>query len=900
MGEDMMFADEAYDILGFTNEEKYNIYKLTAVVMHMGNLTKDFVPVGKEEQAEIKDDTNAKKVADICGIDAEWMITYFCKPKLKVGTEWVSKGQTCAGAGSSVAGIGRKIYELVFRFIVEKCNDTLIDPTMKKVQYIGCLDIAGFEIFDYNGFEQICINFCNEKLQQFFNQHMFVLEQEEYAKEGIVWQFVDFGMDLQACIELFEKKLGLLSILEEESMFPKATDKTFEEKLMNNHLGKSRCLIKPKAPKPGLPDNHFAIVHYAGTVSYNLTGWLEKNKDPLNDTVVDQLKKSSNALTVEIFADHPGQSGDGGKGGGGKKAQTGFKTVCSAYRDQLNNLMRTLGATHPHFVRCIVPNETKSPGVVWAPLIMHQLTCNGVLEGIRICQKGFPNRMPYSDFKQRYNIIAAKEMLEAKNDKEAAQNCFAKAGLEEELWRVGNTKVFFRAGVLGRLEEVREDRISLLMTWLQSVIRGWATRKYYAKLQKQRAALIVVQRNIRKYKIMAQWPWYNMFIGLRPKLSGAVQGEEELNRLEEDAVAAEGAIGAVTDKKNELQEVWNTLNDEKNAILEAFESAKGGAGEYMKKIEKLMEMKADAESQLADVMGKLANEKETKEGYLYGIKKIDGEIEAAKMAQEHIEGIIKAGEDHKAMQDQQHNNLGEEVTHQEELIAKLGKEKKHLFDCNQKTAEDATAIEDKCNLLAKLKSKLEAKLDELEDNLEREKKLRGDSEKAKRKAEGDLKLSQEAIGDLERNYKEYELVWERKEKEYAAIFAKIEDEGAIVCKDLTVKYDEVEAGSAKSGKKAVASLELKYNELYAALNDESSKYAAAMMNVRKCERRIKELSFQYEEDRKNHDRMTDLVDKLQLKLKTYKKQIEEAEEVAALNLAKYRKAYQELEERGGV
>merc|ERR1712142_767480 len=264
----------------------------------------------------------------------------------------------------------------------------------------------------------------------------------------------------------------------------------------------------------------------------------------------------------------------------------------------------------------------------------------------------------------------------------------------------------------------------------------------------------------------------------------------------------------------------------------------------------------------------------------YGIKKIDGEIEAAKMAQEHIEGIIKAGEDHKAMQDQQYNNLGEEVTHQEELIAKLGKEKKHLFDCNQKTAEDATAIEDKCNLLAKLKSKLEAKLDELEDNLEREKKLRGDSEKAKRKAEGDLKLSQEAIGDLERNYKEYELVWERKEKEYAAIFAKIEDEGAIVYKDLTVKYDEVEAGSAKSGKKAVASLELKYNE--------PSKYAAAMKNVRKCERRIKELSFQYEEDRKNHDRMTDLVDKLQLKLKTYKKQIEEAEEVAALNLAKYR------------
>merc|ERR1739842_237929 len=175
--EDMMFADEAFDVLGFSHEMKYDVFKNTACMMHMGNLTKDFVPVGKEEQAEIKDEVNARKVAEICGIDKEWIITYFCKPKLKVGTEWVSKGQTCDGAASSVGGIGRSIYERVFTFIMTKCNETLFDTTMKKVQYIGCLDIAGFEIFDYNGFEQICINFANEKLQQFFNQHMFTLEQ---------------------------------------------------------------------------------------------------------------------------------------------------------------------------------------------------------------------------------------------------------------------------------------------------------------------------------------------------------------------------------------------------------------------------------------------------------------------------------------------------------------------------------------------------------------------------------------------------------------------------------------------------------------------------------------------------------------------------------------------------
>merc|ERR1712001_313680 len=248
--EDMQFADEAFDILGFSQQMKYDVFKNTACMMHMGNMTKDFVPVGKEEQAEIKDDTNAQKVAQLAGIDCEWMITYFCKPKLKVGTEWVSKGSTCTAAANSVGGIARAIYERTFRIVVEKCNETLIDPTMKEVSYIGVLDIAGFEIFDYNGFEQICINYVNEKLQQFFNQHMFTLEQEEYVKEGLDWANVDFGMDLQKCIDMFEKPMAFLAIFEEESLFPKATDATFRNKLNDNLLGKEPNFCKPN-PKMG-------------------------------------------------------------------------------------------------------------------------------------------------------------------------------------------------------------------------------------------------------------------------------------------------------------------------------------------------------------------------------------------------------------------------------------------------------------------------------------------------------------------------------------------------------------------------------------------------------------------------------------------------------------------------
>merc|ERR1712048_1501921 len=359
--EDMQYAHEAFQSLGFTQEEEYDVYKNTAIMMHMGNMTKDFVPVGKEEQAEIKDDTNAQKVATLLAIDCEWMITYFCKPKLKVGTEGVSKGSTCTNAANSVAGIARAIYERTFRIVVEKCNETLIDPSMKKVQYIGVLDIAGFEIFDYNGFEQICINYVNEKLQQFFNQHMFTLEQEEYVREGLDWANVDFGMDLQPCINMFEKPMGLLAILEEESLFPKATDLSFAAKLHENLLGKCENFQKAN-PRPD-PHAHFAVVHYAATVSYNLTGWLFKNKDPLNDTIVELFKNGSNALLRECFADHPGQPLEVKKDAGGKK-KGGGKTVSSFYKGQLDDLMKVLYSTDPSFIRCVVPNTHKKPGMV--------------------------------------------------------------------------------------------------------------------------------------------------------------------------------------------------------------------------------------------------------------------------------------------------------------------------------------------------------------------------------------------------------------------------------------------------------------------------------------------------------------------------------------------------------
>merc|ERR1711936_1157692 len=678
--EDMGFADEAYDILGFTNAEKYNIYKLTAVVMHMGNLTKDFVPVGKEEQAEIKDETNADKVATICGIDKEWMITYFCKPKLKVGTEWVSKGQTCAGAGSSVSGIGRSVYERVFRFIMDKCNDTLVDPTMKKIQYIGCLDIAGFEIFDYNGFEQICINFCNEKLQQFFNQHMFVLEQEEYVREGIEWANVDFGMELQKCITMFEKPMGLLAILEEESLFPKATDASFAAKLHENLLGKCENFQKAN-PRPD-PGAHFAVVHYAATVSYNLTGWLFKNKDPLNDTIVEMFKNGSNALLVECFADHPGQPLEVKKEAGGKK-KGGGKTVSAFYKTQLDDLMKTLYATDPAFIRCVVPNTHKIPGGVEPGLVMHQYQCNGVLAGIAICRAGFPNKLAYPEFKSRYNIIGASAVAKAKNDKDAAAAVMKVIQLDPEKFRLGHTKVFFRAGILGYMEEVREDRIGMVLSWLQAQARGKASRLTFKKLQDQKLSLYTMQRTIRNYYIGKTWLWWQLWLAVKPNLKCSKFAQYKAEYEEKIAIAEANIDKAVSDC-NKVKAVYDRLSNEKNELVLALQSGGSAVQEIIDKTNRIEGMKNDLQKQLDETNGRIRGEEDQISNLESQSSKVRAEADKLKGEVKQLEQQMEACEEDKMTKDNQIRTLKEEIAHQEELISKLQKEKKGVGETRQK------------------------------------------------------------------------------------------------------------------------------------------------------------------------------------------------------------------------
>ena len=858
--EDMQYADEAFDILGFATEDKYNCYRLTAVVMHMGNLTKDFVPVGKEEQAEVKDDTNAHKVSEICGIDCEWMINYFCKPKLKVGTEWVSKGQSCSGASSSVSGIGRAIYERVFRFIVDKCNETIIDTTMKKVYYIGCLDIAGFEIFDYNGFEQLCINFCNEKLQQFFNQHMFVLEQEEYVKEGIEWANVDFGMDLQKCIDMFEKSMGLLAIFEEESLFPKATDQTFANKLHENLFGKAGCenFQKP-SPKPD-PNAHFAVVHYAACVSYNLTGWLEKNKDPLNDTVIELMKNGSNSLLIKCFEDHPGQPLEAKKdtGGGGRK-KGGGKTVTSFYKGQLDDLMKTLYSTEPSFIRCVVPNTHKIPGGVEAGLIMHQYTCNGVLAGIAICRKGFPNKMAYAEFKQRYNIIAAQAVAKAKNDKNAAQAVVDAVGLEAEKYRLGHTKVFFRAGILGYMEEAREDRIGYVLSWLQAQARGKASRLLFKKMQEQKLALYCCQRTIRNYYIGKTWLWWQLWLAIKPNLKCSKFAQYKAEYEEKIAIAEANIDKAIAECKKVTVE-HQRLMEEKNELALALQNGGSAVQDIVDKTNRIEAMKNDLQRQLEETNTRIKTEEENKLAIEQQQGKVRQDADRLRGEIRVIESRMGICDGDKGVKDNQIRTLKEELAHQEDLISKLQKEKRGVGENHQKIEEDTQALEDRSNHLNKVKGKLEQALDECEDNLEREKKAKADVEKLKRKVEGDLKLTQETVSDLDRVKTELSQTIQRKEKELASLSAKIEDE-----QTLGVKYS-----------KQIKELQLRLEELDDELAAERQNRARAEKNRAALSRDIEDLGSRLEDAGNNTATQIELNKKREAELAKLTAELEES------------------------
>ncbi|XP_062294436.1 myosin heavy chain, fast skeletal muscle-like [Scomber scombrus] len=798
--EELMATDSATDVLGFTHDEKLSIYKLTGAVLHYGNMK--FKQKQREEQAEPDGTEVADKVAFLMGLNSADLLKGLCYPRVKVGNEYVTKGQTVPQVTNSVSALAKSVYEKMFLWMVVRINE-MLDTKQPRQFFIGVLDIAGFEIFDFNSMEQICINFTNEKLQQFFNHHMFVLEQEEYKKEGIDWEFIDFGMDLAACIELIEKPMGIFSILEEECMFPKASDTSFKNKLYDQHLGKNHAFQKPKVVK-GKPEAHFTLLHYAGTVDYNITGWLDKNKDPLNESVVQLYQKSPMKLLALLYASFSGgdeSGGDAGKGAkkGAKKKGGSFQTVSAVFRENLGKLMTNLRSTHPHFVRCLIPNEVKTPGIMDNHLVIHQLRCNGVLEGIRICTKGFPSRIIYADFKQRYRILNASAIPEGQfiDGKKASEKLLGSIDLDHTQYRFGTTKVFFKAGLLGTLEELRDEKLASLVMQTQAVCRGYLMRKEFSNLTIQKDCVWILQYNLRSFMNVKHWPWMKLFFKIKPLLKSA-ETEKEMATMKDDFVKCKEDLSKSDTKRKELEEKMVSLLQEKNDLLLQVQADSENMCDAEERCEGLIKSKIQLEAKLKEVTERLEDEEEMNAELTTKKRKLEDECSELKKDIDDLEMILAKVEKEKHATENKVKNLMEEQSVQDENIAKVTKEKKALQEAHQQSLDDLQVEEDKVNSLTKAKAKLEQQVDDLEGSLEQEKKIRMDLERAKRKLEGDLKLDQESIMDLENDKQLSEEKIKKKEFENNQLLSKIADEQTInnqlqkKLKELNARIEELE------------------------------------------------------------------------------------------------------------
>ncbi|XP_035808468.1 myosin-4-like [Amphiprion ocellaris] len=795
--EELMATDEAFDILGFTGEEKMSVYKLTGAVMHYGNMK--FKQKQREEQAEPDGTEVADKAAYLMGLNSADLLKNLCYPRVKVGNEFVTKGQNVQQVYNSIGALAKSVYEKMFLWMVVRINQQL-DTKQSRQHFIGVLDIAGFEIFDYNSMEQLCINFTNEKLQQFFNHHMFVLEQEEYKKEGIDWEFIDFGMDLAACIELIEKPMGIFSILEEECMFPKSTDTSFKNKLYDQHLGKNNCFLKPKTVK-GKPEAHFTLVHYAGTVDYNITGWLEKNKDPLNESVVQLYQKSSVKILAMLYATFSGseEAPAGGAKKGAKKKGASFQTVSAVFRENLGKLMTNLRTTHPHFVRCLIPNETKTPGAMENYLVIHQLRCNGVLEGIRICRKGFPSRILYGDFKQRYRILNASAVPEGQfmDNKKAAEKLLGSIDVDHTQYKFGHTKVFFKAGLLGALEEMRDERLAQVVMSTQALCRGYLIRLEYQKMMARKEAIYTIQYNFRSFMNVKHWPWMKLYFKLKPLLKSA-EAEKEMAQMKVDFTKLKEDLAKSENRRRELEEKMVSIVQEKNDLLLQVQAEADNLLDAEERCEGLIKSKIQLEAKLKEVMERLEDEEEVNAELTAKKRKLEDECAELKRDIDDLELTLAKVEKEKHAVENKVKNLTEEILSQDENITKLSKEKKALQEAHQQTLDDLQLEEDKMNALTKAKTKLEQQVDELEGSLEQEKKVRMDLERAKRKLEGDLKLAQESIMDLENEKQQLDEKTKKKDFELSQLQSKVEDEQALGAqlqkkiKELQARIEELE------------------------------------------------------------------------------------------------------------
>ncbi|XP_067914530.1 unconventional myosin-X [Heterodontus francisci] len=468
----------AMRVMKFSAEETQEVLKLLAGVLHLGNIK--FVIAGG---AQVSSKMALGNAAELLGLDSLQLTEVLTHRSMILRGEEISTPLTVEQAVDSRDSMAMALYSQCFAWIIRKINKRV--KGKEDYKSVGVLDIFGFENFEVNRFEQFNINYANEKLQEYFNKHIFSLEQLEYNRDGLVWEDIDW-MDNGECLDLIEKKMGILALINEESHFPKGTDSTLLAKLHSQHSN------NPFYVKPRVIDHYFGVKHYAGEVLYHVKGILEKNRNTFRHDVLNLLRESRLDFIYDLFEHASNKNNE-------EMLKSGTKhwkpTVSSQFKNSLHSLMATLSKSNPFFVRCIKPNTQKMPDQFDQTVVLNQLRYSGMLETVKIRRAGFPVRRHFQNFYARYKVLMRNLSLPDDLRGKCAALLYFYDNTNTD-WQLGKTKVFIRESLEHRLEKQREVEVCKAAMIIRAHVLGYQARKQYRKVL---AMVVIIQKNYRAF-----------------------------------------------------------------------------------------------------------------------------------------------------------------------------------------------------------------------------------------------------------------------------------------------------------------------------------------------------------------------------------------------------------------
>ncbi|GAB6020238.1 Unconventional myosin-XV [Chamberlinius hualienensis] len=497
--EDFKALLSAMQVLGFTSEEQDTIWKILASVLHLGNVYfhKKNLKHG-QEGVEIGSDAEIRWAAHLLQLSVDGIVLALTTKITEARNERVFTSLNIDQALDVRDALAKALYSRLFTWLVQRVNNIIYKGSKKTS--IAILDIFGFEDFKENSFEQLCINYANEMLQLHFNKYIFKLEQQEYAKEKIEWQMITF-QDNQPVINLISKKpIGILHVLDDESNFPKATDHSFLEKCHYNHA------LNDLYSRPRMSSMEFGVKHYAGQVWYSVDSFLDKNRDTLRWDVVELLIGSKLELISEMFLDLRSTSEAAktiNKANGRfvtMKPRT--PTVAARFNDSLSQLVESMSQCNPWFVRCLKPNNTKTPMKFDIPVVLEQLRYSGMMETIRIRKIGYPVRLKFTQFGQRYRCLVQGRISKGASAREICRIILDQLEASKEDYQLGSNKVFLREMLEQQLEKFRVEVVLKAVVTIQKYVRRRLVRKHYLAMQR---SAVIIQTIVRGWLARSQY-----------------------------------------------------------------------------------------------------------------------------------------------------------------------------------------------------------------------------------------------------------------------------------------------------------------------------------------------------------------------------------------------------------